>query len=85
MKQLLSALTMALTHLPTVLAAVKGVEDTLGSGNGETKKELVLNCLTAAAAAGETSTAPAVQAISTLVDLTVATLNKSGVFKTTPK
>ena len=62
-------------YLPYVINAVTAIEATLGPGNGASKKTLVLNAVQAAAKSGESVPDAHVQAISTLIDSTVATLN----------
>ena len=79
----MSILLMILKFLPSVLAAIKGVEDVIGAGNGATKKQLVLNSISSVAAIGEKVDDKNVQAISALIDSTVTTLNSSGIFKKT--
>lgn len=70
---------LALQYLPSILAAVKAVEDTVGSGNGKAKRQIVLDSFTAAAKVGEGVDEKHVAVASALIDLTVASLNASGV------
>lgn len=64
--------------LPAILQGIYAVNAALGSGNGATKKQIILNAITAGAQAGESIPESHVQAVSTLIDSTVAALNKSG-------
>lgn len=84
MNKVLSALAIALQYLPHVLVGVQAVEQAV-SAPGQTKKQLVLGAITAAASVGEQVPEQHVQVISALIDTTVATLNQAGVFKTGPK
>ncbi len=76
-------LLLILKYLGPVLQAVTDVEKVIGAGNGSTKKQLVLDSLTAAAKVGQTVDIPEVAVIGAIVDTTVATLNASGIFKKT--
>ena len=72
-------LTMLIQLLPSILQAVIGVEHAI-KAPGQTKKQIVLNSIQAAAQAGETAPQPLVEGISNLIDHTVSTLNNAGVF-----
>ena len=74
-----------LSYLPYVLTAVLGVEQTVQAMPGASKKALVLSAVTVASKVGEQVPDTHVQAISQLIDSLVATLNASGIFKSTPK
>lgn len=67
-----------LKYGPAALLAVKGVEDAVGSGNGATKKQIAVAAVLSVAHAGESVDAPTVQAIATVIDLVVNSLNLSG-------
>lgn len=77
-------LTLILGALPAILTAVKAVETAIGSGNGATKKALVLSAIQAGATAAEGVPIPQVAAIGGLIDNVVAAFNASGVFPKTP-
>jgi hypothetical protein len=72
-----------LTYLPSVLAAVKGIEEQI-QAPGATKKEIVMGSIAAAATAGQTIPSAHVQAISSAVDYSVKIFNASGVFVKAP-
>lgn len=74
-----SAFSVFLKYLPFVIQGVAAVEQVVGPtpGQGATKKQLVLNAVTAAASVGESVPESHVAGISQLIDLTVATLNKT--------
>ena len=72
-----SAFAAFLKYLPSVISGVAAVEGVIGSGNGATKKALVLNAVTAAATVGEQVPEAHVAGISKLIDLVVATLNST--------
>ena len=71
---------LVLHYFPVVLQGVVAVESSIGSQPGATKKQVVLNAVTAAAKTAETVDETHVKAISTLIDTTVGALNQSGVF-----
>ncbi len=74
-------LTAILTYLPVVLKAIVAVEGTLKETKGETKKQVVLSIVNAAAEAGTTAPDGSTsQEVSKLVDVTVDALNGAGVF-----
>lgn len=78
-------LQLILKYLPSVLAAVVGVESAIGSQPGATKKQVALMIILAGAKGAESVPNPEVQAVGGLVDTVVSTLNASGVFtKATP-
>jgi len=66
-----------MSYFPSILAGIQAVEGALGKGNGATKKQLVLNALSAAAGVGEAVPEAHVAGISALIDATVATLNST--------
>lgn len=76
----MKVLLMILQFMPTVLQAIVAVEGVVGGGKGQTKKQLVMNAITAAAQVGEKADNKTVAALSGLVDTTVSTLNSSGIF-----
>lgn len=67
-------------YFPYVLAAMIGVEQSLGAGNGATKKQLVLNAVTAVASVGEQVPESHVAGISNLIDSTAVTLKAANLF-----
>ena len=73
-------LSLLLTYLPVALQAVTSVEATIKNAPGSSKKQVVMDIITAGAAAGEQIPETHVQQISSLVDVVVGALNKSGVF-----
>jgi hypothetical protein len=67
--------------LPTILAAIMAVEQIVTTPkSGETKKQIVLDSIAAAAKVGAGADEKTVAAVSVLIDSLVVTLNKSGVF-----
>lgn len=72
-------LATILKFFPAVLTAVVAVEQAI-TAPGATKKQIVLGSITAAAKVAETVDDADVQAISTLIDTTVGSLNAAGVF-----
>jgi hypothetical protein len=80
MKNVSAALSAFLKYGPYALAAAKTAEDTIGAGNGETKKQLALGAVLAAVHAGETVPVTTVQVVSGAIDLVVSLLNSAGVF-----
>ncbi len=68
-----------LALFPHILAGIIAVEQAV-KAPGQTKKQIVLGAVTAAAKVGEDIPVPLVQGISALIDQTVATLNAAGVF-----
>lgn len=78
-------LQLILGLLPYVLQTVVSVEQVVGAGNGQTKKQLVLDAIDAGAHVGETVPVENVKIVSTLVDSVVGSLNATGFFKTQPK
>ncbi len=73
-------LSLVFAYLPVVLQAVTTVEATLQNVPGASKKQVAMDIITAAATAGEQFPEAHVQQVSGLVDVVVASLNKSGVF-----
>jgi hypothetical protein len=72
----------ALKFLPIILAAIKSIEELLGDeASGKVKKQLVLNAAQAAAKVAGPVDAKTVKVIAALVDLSVDTLNSSGLKK----
>lgn len=69
---------LVMRYFPYVLQAVTAVEAAIGSAPGATKKQVVLNSVTAAAKVGATVDEAHVSAISNLIDTTVSALNASG-------
>ena len=82
----MSWLSLVFAYLPVVLQTVTTVESTLRNVPGASKKQVAMDIITAAAAAGEQFPEAHVQQVSGLVDVVVTSLNKSGVFgsKTAP-
>lgn len=72
-----TAFAAFLKYLPSIITGVAAVEQAIGPGSGATKKQLVLNAITAAGTVGESVPETHVAAISKLIDLTVDTLNKT--------
>lgn len=73
-------LAIILGALPSILTAVKSVETAIGSGNGASKKAIVISAIQAGAQASEGIPIPQVQAIGAIIDSVVTAFNKSGVF-----
>lgn len=74
-------LQLLFAYLPSVLATVVAVENTLGSTvPGTSKKQIVLDVIQSGTTAASQIPEAHVQGIATLIDVLVATLNKSGVF-----
>ena len=71
---------LALQYAPHVAAAVQGIEATNAALPGQTKKQLVLTSIEAAAKVGESVPEPHVALISALIDTLVGVLNASGIF-----
>jgi len=74
----MKALLAFLQYLPHILNGVVAVESALGSGNGATKKQIILNAVVAAAQVGEGVPETHVQGISKVIDATVQVLNATG-------
>lgn len=77
---MLTVLLNIMKFLPSIIQAVIAVEGAIGAGKGETKKQLVLAAVDAAAKVGETVDQKTVAGISTTVDNVVNVLNTSGFF-----
>lgn len=80
LKTLIDLIALAIKYAPAVREAVLGVEAVVGSGNGQTKKELVIGSVLAVVHAGEKAPDGAVPAISGLVDQFVSLFNAKGTF-----
>ncbi len=74
-------LLFALKILPGVLAAVKGVEEAIGAGNGKTKRDMVIDVIKAAGTGAAGIEEEHVQVVGQVIDAVVGTLNASGIFK----
>lgn len=74
----MSILISLMKYLPYIVAGVSAVEQVIGAGNGATKKQLVLGSIQAASKVGEQIPETHVAGISNLIDVTVATLNATG-------
>lgn len=72
-------LLLTLQYLPTILQAVVAVEQVIGAGKGSTKKQIIMDSVSAAAKV-TTSAAPTaqIQLISQMIDSVVSTLNSVG-------
>ena len=81
----LNWLSLLLTYLPVALQAITSVEATIKNASGASKKQVVMDVITAGAAVGEKIPEANVQQVSGLVDVVVGSLNKSGVFTSTAK
>lgn len=77
MEVFLKWFTFALQLLPGILQAITSVEETVGSGNGPAKKALVMGAVQAILPVQCTSP-PADGVVSSLIDSSVAGLNKAG-------
>lgn len=73
-------LKIIMTYLPYVLQGVVAVEAAIKGAPGASKKQVVLDAITAGASVGETVPQQEVSGISTLIDVVVGTLNTTGVF-----
>lgn len=71
----MNILISLLSYLPYIIAGVQAVEKAVGSGNGATKKQLVLNAVQAAAQVSAQVPESHVAGISHLIDATVSSLN----------
>lgn len=80
----MNALMLALRYLPLVLQAVAAVEGVFGSGQGATKKQLVMDSIAAAAKAAGQAPHKDVAVVGQLIDHVVGSLNASGVFAKHP-
>lgn len=74
-----------LTYAPLALSAITSVEAAASGLPGATKSQIAVNVIMAAAQVGTAVPIPTVQAISGLVELLVAILNASNIFKHAPK
>jgi hypothetical protein len=79
----LSWLSLLLTYLPVALQAITSVEATIKNSPGASKKQVVMDIITAGADAATKIPDAHVQQIGGLVDVIVGSLNKSGVFSST--
>jgi hypothetical protein len=77
--------TDTLQYAPLALSAVTGVEAAAAGLPGETKSQIAINMVLAAAQTGEAVPVPQVQAVSALVALLVSILNATGMFSHKPK
>lgn len=85
LEKIKAELAAFMKYSPYAIPAITEVESVIGTGNGATKKQMVVGAILALAHAGETVPAPQVQAISGIVDMLVSTMNGMGVFgKTAP-
>lgn len=78
-------LIVVLRYLPYVLKAVKAVEEEVGAGNGQTKKQLILRAVEAAAHVAGDVDQETVAMIGKLIDMVVGTLNESGLLDGKPR
>ena len=76
----MSWLKMLLTYFPIVIQGVVAVETAIKGASGASKKQLVLDVITAGAQVTGTAPDPKVAQIGNLIDAVVTSLNKSGVF-----
>ena len=76
----MNTLLAVMKLLPVILGAIMSIEVAIGAGQGQTKKQIVMLAIEAAAAAGEKSDNKLVAAISALVDQLVGALNAAGLF-----
>lgn len=80
----MKALFFAMQMLPAIVCAVKGVESAIGSGNGQTKKDLIMSALHTAADTAEKVPEEHVQLVGKVIDSVVATLNGAGILPKPP-
>ena len=73
-------LKIVFTYLPIVIQGVAAVETALHGSPGATKKQVILDAITAGADTASTAPDANVANIGKLIDLVVGTLNTSGVF-----
>jgi hypothetical protein len=76
--------TEALNYAPLLLNAVTSIESAAAHLPGETKAQLAVNIVMAAAQTATAVPIPSVQAVAGLVSLVVGLLNASGLFKHKP-
>lgn len=72
-------LQLIFTYLPSVLSTVVAIENAI-QAPGATKKQLVLDVITAGSQAAEKIPESHVSGIAALIDVIVGTLNRAGVF-----
>ncbi len=71
----MKAFLAILQYLPFILQGIVAVQAAIPTAPGATKKQVVLNAITAAASVGEQIPEAHIQGISKLIDLTVADLH----------
>lgn len=76
---------LGLQYLPVILQAVVAVEKAIGSGNGQTKKKIILDAVQAGAKVVGQVDHEEVAAVGNLVDSVVGALNQSGLLDGKPK
>ena len=74
-------LALVLSYLPVILTTVKSVEEIAQGVPGQSKKDMVLNIISAGAKGAEQIPEAHISGIGTLIDVVVGQLNQSGVFK----
>jgi len=78
-------LKLLFQYFPLVLSGVVAIEGALKGTPGATKKQILLNVLTAGAGVAQQIPQGDVQQVGKVIDIVVGALNKSGVFvKDTP-
>lgn len=78
--KLQSILSGVLKYGALATAAVTQVEQEVGAGNGQTKKQLAVSYVLAAAHAGESVGVPVVQEVSAVVEMAAGVANALGLF-----
>ena len=78
----MSILLIILQLLPSIISAVKAIEEAIPSaGSGEEKKNLILDIIKEVSG----TTGELLPAVTKVIELVVAVFNKLGVFQTTTK
>jgi hypothetical protein len=80
----LTWISLLMQFLPVALQAIIAVETSIKNAPGASKKEVVMDIITAGTDAATKIPDAHVQQISGLVDVIVGSLNKSGAFNQTP-
>ncbi len=76
----MSWLIIVWKYLPIVIQAVSAIETALKGAPGETKRQVILDAITAGAKQGETVPESHIAGISLLIDQVVGTLNATNFF-----
>jgi hypothetical protein len=77
-------ITFIMGLVTQILPLIQAIEAAVGAGNGEIKKQIAIDSVTAAAkasGASEAQVAQTIRIVSPLIDSNVAALNKTGTFQ----